>query len=93
MSKKEKSVSVLAENFKAMISLAPKLEALLKAHDEITAGYLKYRKNGGASIPGIEKHLGVKNKPVVASEKIQKPEKTVESKAPKAGTAAKKSKK
>ncbi len=93
MGKKEKSVFVLAENFKAMIAVVPKLEAFLKVHNEIAAGYQKYRKNGGASIPGVEKHLGVKSQPVAAAVKTKKKEKTPETKPPKADSAAVKVKK
>jgi hypothetical protein len=93
MGKKEKSVFVLAENFKAMIAVVPKLEAFLKVHNEIAAGYQKYRKNGGASIPGIEKHLGVKNQPVAVAVKTKKQEKAPETKTPKTDSAAVKVKK
>lgn len=92
MSKKNKSVLVLAEDFKAMITLVPKLESFLKVHNEIAAGYQKYRKNGGASIPGIEKHLGVKKQPAVATLTVKKPEKAAETKAPKADVTRKKAK-
>ncbi len=60
MSKKMKTVFALGEDFKVMISLVPKLEAFIKGHREIAASYQKYRKNGGAAIPGVEKYLGVK---------------------------------
>jgi hypothetical protein len=60
MSKKKKTVSALAEDFQAMIAMIPKLESFIKAHIEIAEGYQKYRKNGGAEICGIEKHVGVK---------------------------------
>ena len=48
-----------AEDFQAIIAMMPKLESFIKAHDEIAAGYQKYRKNGGAAISGIEKHVGI----------------------------------
>lgn len=60
MSKKEKSIFVLAEDFKAMIAMVPKLEAFLKVHNEIAEGYQNYRKNGGDAISGVEKHLKLK---------------------------------
>jgi len=60
MGKKKKTVFALAEDFKAMIAMIPKLESFIKAHEEIAAGYQKYRKNGGAAISGIEKHMGIK---------------------------------
>ncbi len=60
MGKKEKTVFALAEDFKAMITLVPKLKDFIEVHEEIAEGYQKYRKNGGDAIPGIEKHLGVK---------------------------------
>lgn len=60
MSKKSKTAGGLTEDFKAMVALVPKLDKLLKMYEEIAAGYMRHRKAGGASIPGIEKHLGVK---------------------------------
>jgi hypothetical protein len=60
MGKKKKSVCALAEDFQAIIAMIPKLESCIKAHEEIAAGYQKYRKNGGAAISGIEKHVGIK---------------------------------
>jgi hypothetical protein len=38
----------LAEDFQSIIAMIPKLESFIKAHEEIAAGYQKYRKNGGA---------------------------------------------
>ncbi len=64
MSKKEKAVFSLADNFQAMIEIVPKLNAFVKAHKEIADGYQKYRKNGGEAISGIEKHLGIKEQSV-----------------------------
>jgi len=93
MSKKEKTVFALAEDFQAMIAMVPKLEAFIKVHKEIAAGYQKYRKNGGAAIPGIEKHLAVKeekNTPVIKKKETVK---TTGSKAPKETAAVKKDKK
>ena len=60
MSKKEKAEFALADDFQAMIAMVPKLNNFIKVHKEIAAGYQKYRKNGGEAIPGVEKHLGVK---------------------------------
>lgn len=74
MSKKEKSVNALVEDLQAMIALVPRLEAVIKAHKEITAGYQKYRKNGGEAIPGIEKHVGLTEKPAAPSVKKKKTE-------------------
>ncbi len=71
MSKKEKSVFVLADDFQTMITMIPKLAAFLKVHNEIAAGYQKYRKNGGASIPGIEKHIGIKEQKSVPASKTK----------------------
>jgi len=90
MSKKEKKVFAAAEDFKAMIAMVPKLEAFLKVHNEIAAGYQKYRKGGGASIPGIEKHMGIKipKSPVEAKAKPVAP--VTEVKAPKEGVGAEK---
>jgi hypothetical protein len=73
MSKKEKSVFALAEEFQAMIAMVPKLAAFIKVHKEITAGYQKYRKNGGAAIPGIEKHLPFKADKSPSSVKKKEP--------------------
>jgi hypothetical protein len=72
MSKKDKPVFALADDFQTMITMIPKLAALLKVLNEITAGYQKYRKNGGASIPGIEKHIGLKEQKSASSSKIKK---------------------
>jgi len=78
MSKKEKKVHELAEEIESVIVLVSKLENLIKAHKEITAGYQKYRKNGGEAIPGIEKHLCIKEETSVPAAKkktiVAKPE-------------------
>ena len=90
MGKKKKTVCALAEDFQAIIAMIPKLESFIKAHEEIAAGYQKYRKNGGAAISGIEKHVGIKklkNTPAIPSKK------TAELKAPKDITPALKTKK
>ena len=90
MSKKKKTVFALAEDFQAIIAMIPKLESFIKAHEEIAAGYQKYRKNGGAAISGIEKHVGIKalkNAPAIPSKK------STELKASKDGTPAVKTKK
>lgn len=90
MSKKEKAAFALAEDFQAVIAAIPKLEALIKAHKEIAAGYQKYRKNGGEAIAGIEKHLG-DNTPIKPVEKKAKTaEPATEIKEPKAAKSAKK---
>jgi len=83
MSKKEKTVFALAEDFQAMIALIPKLEDYIDVHKEITAGYQKYRKNGGEAIPGIEKHLGIKEEKSAPPKKTKETAKTTETKAPK----------
>ncbi len=93
MGKKEKAVFVLAEDFQAMIAMVPKLEAFLKVHNEIAAGYQKYRKSGGAAIPGVEKHLGIKKQDGAPPLKTKETKTITKTKAPKEGTAAKKSKK
>jgi hypothetical protein len=93
MSKKEKTVFALAEDFKAMITMVPKLETFIEVHKEIAAGYQKYRKNGGAAIPGIEKHLAVKEVASVLSPKKKETATTTKTKAPKEVTAAIKTKK
>jgi len=93
MSKKEKTVCALAEDFKAMITMVPKLEAFIKVHNEITAGYQKYRKNGGVAIPGIEKHVGIKELTSGPSPKKKDTATKTETKAPKEATVVKKDKK
>ena len=92
MSKKEKAVFALAEDFKAVVALVPKLEAFIAVHKEIAAGYQKYRKNGGAAIPGIEKHLDIKEQEstVPPKQKKKAPVKKVE--VSEEGTEAKKEK-
>ena len=60
MSKKKKTAFALAEGFQAIIAMIPKLESFIKAHEEIATGYQKYRKNGGAAISRIEKHVDIK---------------------------------
>lgn len=82
MSKKKKTVFALAEDFQAIISILPKLESFVKTHKEIAGGYQKYRKNGGAAIPGIEKHVGIKEQnspPTVSARKTTKVKTTKES--------------
>jgi hypothetical protein len=79
MGKKDSKNCAQAESievtFKKMVS---KLEALFKVQKENEAGYQKYRKNGGAAISGLEKHLGAKKiekSPAPKSEKAaSKPE-------------------
>jgi len=90
MSKKEKSVCTLVENFESVTTLVNNLQAFIKTHKEIAAGYQKYRKNGGEAIPGVEKHLGVKTSCETAPEKVKKVEKT---KATKENVDVKKTKK
>ena len=82
MSKKEKKVNVLADNFKAVIAVMPKLEKFLQIHDEIAVSYQKYRNNGGVSIPGIEKHLGSKKQPANLPAEAKKPENPAKAKKP-----------
>jgi hypothetical protein len=93
MSKKEKAEFALADNFQAVVALVPKLEVFIKIHKEIAAGYQKYRKNGGVPIPGIEKHLGIKEQKSAPPVKTKETLTTKEAKAPKQVTAAKKTKK
>ncbi len=93
MSKKEKTVLALEEDFQAVTAMVPKLEAFIKVHKEIAAGYQKYRKNGGEAIPGIEKHLGIKEQKSVPAVKTKKTEAKTTAKAPEEGTEIKKSKK
>ena len=90
MSKKEKTVFALAEDFQGMIAMVPKLEAFIKVHKEIAAGYQKFRKNGGEAIPGIERHLGIKEVKSAPSPKKKETPASTEKKVPKEGTAAKK---
>jgi hypothetical protein len=92
MGKKEKAVFALAEDFKTVIAMVPKLEALIKAHKEIAAGYHKYRKNGGNAIPGIEKYLGIEEKTALLS-KMKNKAAVTEAKASEEAVEAKKVKK
>ena len=93
MSKKEKVVFSLAEDINSLIAIVPKLEAFIKGHKEIAAGYQKYRKNGGVAIPGIEKHLGIKEVTSEPSPKKKETAATTKAKVPKAESADKKAKK
>ena len=93
MSKKEKTAFALAEDFQAMIAMVPKLEDFIKVHKEIAAGYQKFRKNGGAAIPGIEKHLGIKEQIKAPSLKKKGTATITEPKTIKEATEAKKTKK
>ena len=90
MGKKDKSVLALTEDFKALITLIPKLEAFMKVHNEIAVGYQKYRKNGGDAISGIEKHLGIKIPKSTVKTKVEVVEPATETKAPKESTIVKK---
>ncbi len=47
MGKKEKKVFALTEDLQTLITIVPKLEAFIKVHKEIAAGYQKYRKTAG----------------------------------------------
>jgi hypothetical protein len=93
MSKKEKTAFGLAKDFQVMIAMVPKLATFIKVHEEIAAGYQKYRKGGGAAIPGIEKHVGIKEEksaPVVKEKPAATP---AAAKAPKKVAAPSKDKK
>ena len=93
MSKKEKAVFALAENLQAVIAMVSRLQDFIKVHKEIAAGYQKYRKSGGKSIPGIEKHLGIKEQKSVPPTNAEETGKAVKTKSPKQGSEAKKTKK
>ncbi|MHB8121624.1 MAG: hypothetical protein ACYDG4_05645 [Desulfuromonadaceae bacterium] len=93
MSKKEKAEFALADDFKAMLTVVPKLNNFIKVHKEIAAGYQKYRKNGGEAIPGIEKHLGIKEQESAAPAKKKKTAPVKEAALPEEVTEAKKTKK
>ena len=82
MSKKNKKVTGLVEDFKTMIALVPKLEDFIEVYNEIAEGYQKYRKNGGEAISGIEKHLSIKKQDNFPSAKKKETAKS-EIKAPK----------
>jgi len=82
MSKKNKKVNGLAEDFKTMIALVPKLKKFIEVYNEIAEGYQKYRKNGGEAISGIEKHLGTKKQDKFPSAKKKETAKS-ETKSPK----------
>jgi hypothetical protein len=93
MSKKDKKEFALAEDFQSIITLVPKLEALIDAHKEIAAGYQKYRKSGGEAISGIEKHLGIKVQESGSKPKTEKAGHAADTEAPEEKAAAKKNKK
>ena len=76
-----------------MMTMAPKLEVLIKVHKKIAAGYQKYRKNGGVAIPGIEKHVGIMEVTGEPSPKTKETATKADSKAPNKGTETKKPKK
>jgi hypothetical protein len=61
MSKKDKKICSLPEDFQAVIDMIPRLKSFIKIHQKIAKGYQQYRKNGGIEIPGIEEHLGCKD--------------------------------
>jgi hypothetical protein len=90
MSKKEKAAFALAENFQAITTVIPKLEALIKVHKEIASSYQKYRKSGGAAISGIEKHLGIKEVTNTPSSKKKEIATATKTKAPKESSETKK---
>ena len=90
MSKKEKTEFALADDFQAITAMVPKLNNFIKVHKEIAAGYQKYRKNGGEAIPGIEKHLGIKEQESAAPAKKKKTAPVKESALPEEATKAKK---
>jgi hypothetical protein len=75
MSKKDKKGLCLAENVQAVIDILPKLQSIIKAHKDIAEAYSMYRKNGGDEIPGIERHLGLKEQICEHCEKTEKKEK------------------
>ena len=89
MGKKGKNGSALADDVQAVILLVPKLESFIKVHKEIASAYQKYRKNDGAVIPGLEKHLGLKKEAVAASVKTKETPAAKEVKVPKAGVETK----
>lgn len=96
MGKKDKKVFALAEDFQALVAMVPKIKAVIDAHKEIASAYQKYRKNGGDAIPGVEKHLGVKEQKDVSSVPSTKKKETAakkEVKAPKEATASNNTKK
>ena len=93
MGKKEKAAFALAEDFQAMISMVPKLNNFIKVHKEIAAGYQKFRENGGEPIPGIEKHLGIKEQESAVPVKKEKTAPVKKVKVSEEGTEAKKAKK
>ena len=93
MSKKEKAAFALAEDFKAVVAMVPKLEAFIAVHKEIAAGYQKYRKNGGVAISGIEKHLGIKEQESAVLPKKKKATPVKEAVVPEEGVEATEEKK
>lgn len=99
MGKKEKAVFTMADDFQAVVSLVPRLTAVIKVYKEIASEYQKYRKKGGAAIPGIEKHLGIKEEKIAPPKISKESSKIKEAKVPKEvkatveSTVAKKTKK
>ncbi len=93
MGKKEKKVFALTEDLQALIAIVPKLEAFIKVHKEIAAGYQKYRKNGGVEISGIEKYLGVKEQKSASPAKTKEVAAKKEVKVPEEGAETVKTKK
>jgi hypothetical protein len=93
MSKKDKETCSLEEDFQTVIAMIPKLESLIKIHKEIAEGYQIYRKNGGDEIPGIEKHLGLKEQIGESCEKKKKTGKKSKTEVPEEITEVKKAKK
>jgi hypothetical protein len=94
MSKKDKKGFLSDEDLQAVIAMIPKLENLVKAHKEIAEQYQLYRQSGGNEIPGIEKHLALKEQTCEVCKKTTKAEKATRTKVPEVETTkAKKTKK
>ena len=72
----------MAADFQEVVSMIPRLESLVKIHTEIAEGYLSYRKSGGAEIPGIEKHVPLREKGCESCDKEKKKENKKKNKGP-----------
>ena len=93
MSKKDKKVCSLPVDFQAVIDMIPRLKSFIKIHQEIAECYQQYRKDGGVEIPGIEKHLGCKEKISECCETTRKKEKETKNDEPEEPAEVKKAKK
>lgn len=95
MSKNDKKKLPYKGDVQAVISMLPRLEEILKAHEKVTKAYQKYRQDGGDEISGLEKYLGcsLTCEPCKAEEKTIEFESSVEPEINKKVAEVKKTKK